>query len=165
MVAVFQRSRAELGARLVLLCLAEFAHDDGSNAFPSAATLATRTLLSERQVFRALKTLEELGEIERMGRTAKGVNVWKITLLTPDKLSGGDDIRDAPVSGDKLSGDPSNRQLRKSPDIDEPEERGRRWLSRNPEVTSSEVVEYVLGEFGLDAAAIERLLLERRRAA
>jgi hypothetical protein len=165
MVAVFQRSRAELGARLVLLALAEFAHDDGTHAFPSTATLAARTRLSERQVFRALRTLEDLDEIRRTGRTAKGVVVWSITLPTPDNLSGGADISGDGESGDNLSGDPSNRQIRKSDDVIEPEERARRWLSVHPEVTNPETLHYVLGEFGLEPSDVQRLLNDKEAKA
>ena len=37
-------------ALLVLLALADCAHDDGTNAYPSVATLATKCRLKERQI-------------------------------------------------------------------------------------------------------------------
>lgn len=60
---VLDYSDERLGNRLVLLALAEFAHDDGSKAYPSNATLMRRTRLSERAVRACLRSLEESGSI------------------------------------------------------------------------------------------------------
>lgn len=74
-----RHSRSKLGDRLVLLALAEAAHDDGTYAFPKVATLATRANLSERQVQRCLRNLVDLGEIEQTGRTKSGTNIYSVT--------------------------------------------------------------------------------------
>lgn len=60
---VLRNSRATLGSRLVLLCLADYADDQGGNCWPSVGTIANETLLSVRQVQYALRHLEQLGEI------------------------------------------------------------------------------------------------------
>ena len=51
--------------RLVYLCLANYAGEDGRGAFPSAATLAKNTCLSRRAVIASLHELERLGIIVR----------------------------------------------------------------------------------------------------
>ena len=43
--------------KLVMLCMADYASDDGSSIFPSVETLAQRVGVSERTVLRALKEL------------------------------------------------------------------------------------------------------------
>ena len=74
-----RHSKSKLGDRLVMLTLAEAAHDDGTKAFPKVATIAERANLSERQVQRCLRNLVELGEIEQSGRTRSGTNIYSIT--------------------------------------------------------------------------------------
>ena len=74
-----RHSRSKLGDRLVLLALAEAAHDDGTYAFPKVATLAIRANLSERQVQRCLRNLVGLGEIEQTGQTKSGTNIYSVT--------------------------------------------------------------------------------------
>jgi Helix-turn-helix domain len=59
----FDCSHAELGARLVLLSIANHANPRGSNAYASAATIAGEARLTKRQVYRALPTLVALGEL------------------------------------------------------------------------------------------------------
>lgn len=56
-----RRDASSLAA--VLIGLANHAGPDGTNAFPSVATLTQYTRLSERSVQNALRTLEELGLI------------------------------------------------------------------------------------------------------
>jgi DNA-binding IclR family transcriptional regulator len=68
-VWVFEHSEEKLGNRLVLLTLAEFAHDDGSEAYPSVATIGKRARLSERQVRYCLRSLEESGAIVKDGKS------------------------------------------------------------------------------------------------
>jgi hypothetical protein len=80
MVQVFDHSDARLSDRLVLLVLADHAHDDGSNAFPSVTTIAAKARISERAVFDSLKALEAAGEIERAGKTSRGVTIWRLAL-------------------------------------------------------------------------------------
>lgn len=77
---VLKHSEARLGARLTLIALAEFAHDDGTKAFPSTATLVERTRLSKTGVKDALRKLREDGEIEQTGTTRGGVNIYRIIM-------------------------------------------------------------------------------------
>lgn len=52
-------------ARLILIGLANHGHDDGTEARPSAKTLANYARCSKRTVFRKLKDMEALGVIRR----------------------------------------------------------------------------------------------------
>lgn len=88
-VWVFQHSTAKLGARLTLLALAEFAHDDGSKAFPTIKTLTERTLLSERAVRDALRRLEADRLIVRTGETSGGVNIYRVLMGANSAGAGG----------------------------------------------------------------------------
>jgi len=60
---VIKYSRAKGAARNVLHAIAYHAHDDGSGAYPSIATLAREANVSRRDVFRSLRRLRDLGEI------------------------------------------------------------------------------------------------------
>lgn len=60
---VLRNSRATLGTRLVILALADYADDNGGSCWPSVRTICRDTLLSERQVQYALRSLEQMGEI------------------------------------------------------------------------------------------------------
>lgn len=71
-----QHSPAKLGDRLVAFTLADHAKADGTSSWPSVETIADRSLLSERQVQRCLRNLEESGEIVKTGASAKGTNIY-----------------------------------------------------------------------------------------
>jgi hypothetical protein len=60
-----QRHIADPMQRYVLLCLANYAGEEGCNAFPSVARLGRDSGLSERTIQRALHALEEGGVIKR----------------------------------------------------------------------------------------------------
>lgn len=61
---VWQHSEAKGGALLVLLALADHAHEDGGGCYPSVAMIMKKTRLTERAVQYNLRKLErELGEI------------------------------------------------------------------------------------------------------
>ena len=51
---------------IVLLSYADYANDDGSNAYPSYRTVAERTKLSRRTVMRVVERLIEKGFLERI---------------------------------------------------------------------------------------------------
>lgn len=80
---VLHHSQAKLGARLVLIALANHAHEDGSNAFPSVKTIAARARLSERATQEALRRLEKSGEIERAGHSEFGTVIYRIPMIIP----------------------------------------------------------------------------------
>jgi hypothetical protein len=92
-LAVLELSEARLANRLVLIALADYAHDDGTNAFPSVPTLARKARVDDRTVQRALRELEEAGELEQAGRTRSGVTIWRLKPgggnLSPEGLGNG----------------------------------------------------------------------------
>jgi Helix-turn-helix domain len=117
---VWKFSPSTLGARLVMLYLADKAHDDGSNVYPSIATIAKNTRLSDRQVQRVLGDLVEAGELIDEGVSFYGTRRFRVKMPGAeggDNLSGGD-IHDQKgvtfraKTDDKMSPDPSeeNRQ-------------------------------------------------------
>lgn len=63
MSRVWAGSRHKGGALLLMLALADFAHDDGTNAYPSVATLARKIRMSDRQVQRIIQQCEKSGEL------------------------------------------------------------------------------------------------------
>lgn len=69
--AINQDVVRESSARFVLVCLAHHANQDGTNAFPSVATMVKYTGLSERTVRGALRLLESSGLIRRGRPTEK----------------------------------------------------------------------------------------------
>lgn len=61
MTMVFDRYQIGEGEKLVALCLADFASDDGKNIFPAIATIAKKTCMTERNVQRVLKKMQSRG--------------------------------------------------------------------------------------------------------
>jgi hypothetical protein len=103
MVWVLQHSEAKLGARLVLIALAEFAHDDGTKAFPSVETLSERARMSRRGVQAALRSLEADGSIEQTGTTRSGTNVYRVVMGGAESAPRGEVASDR---GEAASPDP-----------------------------------------------------------
>jgi Helix-turn-helix domain len=87
---VLDESEARLGARLVLLALADYAHDDGSKAFPSVETLARKSKLSERGTRDALRKLEADGMVVSTGKTKYGTIIY--TVVGPFNEQGGQNL-------------------------------------------------------------------------
>jgi hypothetical protein len=138
MSAVWRHTSTRLAGRLVLLALADYAHDDGSNAFPSVDSLARKAGVSTRQVQRALRDIEAAGEIERQGTHASGTTIWRITLpglgvtnRRGDNLSG---VTNHAGTGDRMSPKPS----------------------LEPSITPYGVFALVCEEAGLDAGAYRK---------
>src|SRR5262249_18117905 len=80
MGAVLQQSRATFGARLVLIAIADSAHDDGV-AWPSIPSLARRAHVSERAVQYAIRRLIQLGELEVTERRGSS-NSYRVLVGT-----------------------------------------------------------------------------------
>jgi hypothetical protein len=82
---VLECSRSTLGARLVLLAIANHADKDGRGSWASVGTLAREANLSERQVQRALRALEAAGEISKIGsagvRADRKTNVYELPAV------------------------------------------------------------------------------------
>lgn len=77
---VFKHSEAKLGARLALLVLADHAKDDGTNTYPSLATIAAEARLSRNGARECLKRLEEDGSIVADGVADKGQVRWRVIM-------------------------------------------------------------------------------------
>lgn len=77
---VLRHSEATLGARLVLLVLADHAREDGSAAWPAVETIATEARLSRRAVQAALRRLEEDGAISSSGQSRTGTTVYCVAM-------------------------------------------------------------------------------------
>ena len=60
--------------KMVLLALADNANDEGTNCFPSVATILEKCSMGERTVFRHLAALEEDGLISRHERPGRSTN-------------------------------------------------------------------------------------------
>lgn len=86
---VWESSRAKGSALLLLLAIAEHAHDDGSGAWPSQDRLAKRTRMSVRQVRRLMEVLEQSGELA-ITRRPGTTDLLSVVVNGADNLSGVD---------------------------------------------------------------------------
>lgn len=79
--AVLKYSEARLSARLVLVVLADSAHDDGIS-WAGQKVIAAKAKISRAEVDRSVKELEEMGEIEKRKaqRSRRRINVYRINL-------------------------------------------------------------------------------------
>jgi len=98
MNAVWEHANAKGSNLLVLLALADYAHDDGTLAYPSIKTLCDKTRLSERAVQYCLRKLVEEGEIVlRKAATQYVPNVYDLrgAMFAPDSGVQTDALRGA----------------------------------------------------------------------
>jgi hypothetical protein len=114
---VLEQSEAKLGARLVLLSLADHAKADGSAAWPSVDTIARHARMSRRAVQESLRRLEADGAIMPTGRSSKGTTVYRVRMVHGADSSAGGAADGAPGAqittsgGEAASPEPSeNRQ-------------------------------------------------------
>lgn len=77
---VLEHSEEKLGRRLVLLVLADRAHEDGGGAWPSVENIAAAARLSKRQTHSCLRALEESGAIEREGKSHTGTTIYRVIM-------------------------------------------------------------------------------------
>lgn len=91
MQAVWEHSKQSGGALVLLLAIADNAHDDGGGAYPSNATLAQKARMTGRNVNILLKSLVDAGEIAiDAGAGPHGCNVYRVLLpglATPENIS------------------------------------------------------------------------------
>jgi hypothetical protein len=80
MQAVLDESKQKGSTLLLLLILANYAHDDGTYAFPSVDTMARYTRLKKRNVYLLLNKLKESGELAEMGTHTSGTIIYRIIL-------------------------------------------------------------------------------------
>jgi hypothetical protein len=79
--AVLLHSKARGSARLVMLCIANYAGVDGSGAYPSNKTICENALLSERGVRYIIAKLVESGELVKEEKCGRGnINCYRINL-------------------------------------------------------------------------------------
>jgi DNA-binding transcriptional regulator PaaX len=71
------------GRRLVLLVLADHAHEDGTCSWPSIATIAKETRMSERGAQYALRKLEQAGRIVREGWSTHKTTSYRVIMEEP----------------------------------------------------------------------------------
>lgn len=88
---VLEHSETRLSDRLVLLALADYAHDDGGMAFPAVGTLAHKARVSKTGCRKCLRRLEEAGEIMATGITRHGTVIYSI-LMGRETLRGGETL-------------------------------------------------------------------------
>jgi len=72
---VWKHSATRGNNRLVLLAIADWADDDGGNAWPSVRKLAEKCLLSESTVHRIIRELSEAGQLEVERHQGGGVDL------------------------------------------------------------------------------------------
>ncbi len=89
MTAVWDYSTHKGSELLLLLALADFAHDDGSGIFPSVETMKHKTRLAERSVRYILRTLEASHELVAEGKHHSGTTLYRIDVaqLTGAKIA------------------------------------------------------------------------------
>lgn len=80
MAWVFRHSEATLSDRLVLLALADYAHDDGTNAFPTVDKLANKARVGKSTARAALRRLEDVGAIKQTGPMPWGAMSYAILM-------------------------------------------------------------------------------------
>jgi hypothetical protein len=109
--------------QLVLLALADHAHDDGSKCFPGVRYLAWKTNYSERQVQRALRSMEAAGLIVAVafangGRghaTEYRINIEKGVKKTPYRAA--ERVTSTTGKGDILSSKGDIYDRKGDPDV------------------------------------------------
>jgi len=104
---VWRHSKSRLAARLLLLRIANNADEYGRNSWHTVPSMARATLLSERQVTRASRQLQALGEVDvELNGGPHGANVYSLPLM-------GDNLSPPPVTSCHASGDKSDGAIRK----------------------------------------------------
>lgn len=82
MAAAMEHSQFEKNDLLVLLAIAKHALPDGTNAWPSHTTIAELARVSERTVVRALRRLEDSGELAIYSKQGpRGCNAYELLVV------------------------------------------------------------------------------------
>lgn len=98
---VLKHSDARLGARLVLLVLADHADEEGRHAYPSVDTIGQQARLSRRAVQGALRSLAQDGHIAEAGVSRYGTKSYDVRIRPWD---GGAESAPAPSGADDDDG-------------------------------------------------------------
>jgi hypothetical protein len=129
MSRVWAGSRHKGGALLLMLALADFAHDDGTNAYPSIATLARKTRMSDRQVQRLIQQCEKSGELLAQRSTDGRSSTLYTIVLDAFSVTG---VKRSPVPQRAQTGDISVTRtvlVQPSEDSDTGGDAERLWLA------------------------------------
>jgi len=108
---VWEHSKAEGSALLLLLAIADFAHDDGSGAFPSVDTLAKKCRQTPRNTQILLRKLEASGELITDPQASPyGTNLYTIPMHEQVKTTaqGGENfsgVKNSAQGGEKQRAD------------------------------------------------------------
>lgn len=99
---VWEHSKAQESTLLVALAIADAANKQGSESCQSVRTLSQMARCSESTVHRALRWLQDNGEIEVIGQNARyrGTNVYRFRALWNPEWD-----RSTPVTGDTSQND------------------------------------------------------------
>ncbi|MGC5381235.1 helix-turn-helix domain-containing protein [Micromonospora sp. DT68] len=101
--------------RLVLLAIADCAADDGSNAWPSIATLARKTRVDSRTVQRVIRRLADDGHLLVNATTGgRKSNTYTVVMAGPDPRQPAIPGDTPPPADDHRSPGPVPRQPRRS---------------------------------------------------
>jgi hypothetical protein len=110
---VFDNSESELGARHVLLSIANHAKANGTGAWPSVRLISKESRLSETTVHRAMKELVALGELHvQKNKGPHGTNLYSLPKMlgcqnaTPSQI-GGEGVPNCLLPPSKMAPEPS----------------------------------------------------------
>lgn len=110
---VWDHSRAKGAERLVLLAIADCANAAGYDAWPSMTELCRKTRLSERGVQKAIRRLEEMGELSVLANAGRGrTNRYRVVMETPNEVRGLEDQKPRTEDGVSKDGNPEPRTPR-----------------------------------------------------
>jgi len=76
--------------KLVLLAMADHAHDDGTKCWPSISRIAKKSSTTGRGVQKIIRRLEQVHFLRRVGRHTKGMFEYQICLDRGEPCSGGE---------------------------------------------------------------------------
>jgi hypothetical protein len=86
---VLDHSESRLGARCVLIAIANHAGPNGQGSWPSVKTIAKEAKLSEREVQYAKAELKRIGELqEQIGGGPKGANLYSLPKMGANSAPG-----------------------------------------------------------------------------
>lgn len=106
---VWDCSQAKGAERLVLLAIADCANASGYDAWPSMTELCRKTLLSERGVQKAIRRLEEMGELKVTALGGRGrTNRYQVLMETPNVVQDFEPAK--PRTSDGVSGQTNPEQ-------------------------------------------------------
>jgi hypothetical protein len=88
MTTVWEKSNAKGSVLLLLLAIADYAHDDGTNAYPSVDTLSNKIRMTESNTHVLIRKAQELGEL-KVERNASRFNTNLYSLLCMGTNFGG----------------------------------------------------------------------------